>query len=399
MGTTMDGRDKLRFGIVGCGSVGPTHAGALLRIEEARIVAVADLISERAREMAAKFGISRVYNSDAELIADREIDVVCICTPSGRHAEHAIRAMRAGKHVVVEKPMEIGLEACDAMVQAQRQTGRKLTVISQHRFDPATVMVKEAIDSGKLGRILLADASVKWWRKQEYYDSANWRGTWAMDGGGSLMNQGVHTVDVLQWLMGGVESVFGHTATGAHEIETEDIAVAALKFNCGAVGTLIASTAAFPGHPARIDIYGTEGSAIIEGDRLKQMVLKNGQTFTAEDAARDAVSVAQGGTASVKDEAARRAAFQDKKPGWGDAHRAQILDLIRAIRDDSQPLLDGPAARKPVEVVLALYESARNGMPVRIDGAARSTLARSKISVSIHAAAKRRRVRSASGAA
>ena len=361
-----NGRAKLRFGLIGCGGVGPTHAGALLRIEEAELVAVADLIPERASDLGGKLGLTKVYASDEALLAAPDVDVVCICTPSGLHAEHAIRAMRAGKHVVVEKPMEVTREACDRMIRVQRETGRKLTIISQHRFDPATILVKEAIDSGKLGRIILADASVKWWRKQQYYDVAPWRGTWAMDGGGSLMNQGVHTVDVLQWLVGGVSSVFAHTATGAHEIETEDIAVAALKFNCGAIGTLTATTAAYPGLPARIDIYGTEGSAIIEGDRLKQMVLKDGQTFTAEDAAKDAVAVAQGGTASVKDEATRRAAFGDKKAGWGDAHRAQILDLIRAIREDGRPLMDGPAARKPVGVVLAIYESSRTGRAVNV---------------------------------
>ncbi|HEY7119831.1 MAG TPA: Gfo/Idh/MocA family oxidoreductase [Tepidisphaeraceae bacterium] len=375
---------KLRFGIVGCGGVGPTHAGALLRIDDAQLVAVADLIPQRAQALADKVGGDiKVYASDQELVADPDIDVVCFATPSGLHAEHSIRALRAGKHVVVEKPMEVTLDACDRMIAAQRETGRKLTIISQHRFDPATRLVKEAIDSGKLGRIICATAEVKWWRKQDYYDVANWRGTWALDGGGSLMNQGVHTVDVLQWLVGGVESVFGHTATAAHQIETEDIACAALRFNCGAIGTLTAATAAFPGHPARIDIYGTEGSAIIEGDRLKQMVLKNGQTFTAEDAARDAISVAQGGTASVKDEAHRRAAFGDKKAGWGDAHRAQILDLIRAIREDGQPLLDGPAARKPVEVVLAIYQSARTQQLVQVADVAAATTHRAAPAVSV----------------
>jgi predicted dehydrogenase len=380
---TVESTGKLRFGIVGCGGVGPTHAGALLRIDEAQLVAVADLIPERARELAAKVGIRKVYQSDAELADDPEIDVVCICTPSGLHAEHAVRAMRAGRHVVVEKPMDVGLEACDRMIAAQRETGRKLTIISQHRFDPATRLVKDAIDAGKLGRIILADGAVKWWRKQDYYDSANWRGTWAMDGGGALMNQGVHTVDVLQWLVGGIESVFAHTLTAAHEIETEDIAVAALKFNCGAVGTLTTTTAAYPGLPARIDIYGTQGSAVIEGDRLKHMVLKDGQTFTAEDAARDAISVAQGGTASVKDEAARRAAFGDKKPGWGDAHRVQLLDLIRAIREDSQPLLDGLAARKPVEAVLAMYQSAITQRSVRVAEVAQMSDKRSGPAVSV----------------
>jgi predicted dehydrogenase len=338
----------------------------LLRIDDVEIVATADVIPQRAQDLAAKLNLSKAYGSDEALIADPDIDAVCICTPSGMHAEHSVRAMRAGKHVAVEKPMEITLEACDRMIAVSRETGKKLTVISQHRFDPATIQVKEAIDSGKLGKIVLATASVKWWRKQHYYDAANWRGTWAGDGGGSLMNQGVHTVDVLQWLTGGIESVFGHTMTAAHTIETEDIAVAALKFNCGAVGTLTASTAAFPGSPARIEIFGTEGSAIIEGDRLKQMTFKNGETIAPEAAALDAVSVAQGGTASVKDEATRRAAFGDKKAGWGDAHRAQIVDLIDAIRNDTQPLMNGQAARKPVEVVLSIYESSRTGQMVRV---------------------------------
>ena len=180
------------------------------------------------------------------------------------------------------------------------------------------------------------------------------------------MNQGIHTVDILQWLTGGVESVFAHTATAGHTIETEDIAVAAMRFNCGAIGTFTASTAAFPGSPARIDIYGTEGSAIIEGDRLKQMTFKNGEAVKADEAAHDAVSVAQGGTASVKNEAARRAFLSDKKAGWGDAHRGQLLDMIRAIRDDDEPLVNGPAARKSVEIALSVYESVKTQRPVRI---------------------------------
>jgi predicted dehydrogenase len=374
----------LRFGIIGCGGVGPTHAGALLRMDDAEIVAAADVIKQRAEDLAKQVGIPRVYTSDEELIADPDIDVVCIATPSGDHATHAIRAMKAGKHVVVEKPMEITLEACDRMIEAQRATGKKLTVIHQHRFDSATNRVKEAIDAGKLGRIILADAHVKWFRKQHYYDVAPWRGTWAGDGGGCLMNQGIHTVDLLQWLTGGVESVYAHTATAGHTIETEDIAVAALKFSCGAIGTFTASTTAFPGSPARLDIYGTEGSAVIEGDRLKQMTFKNGETVKADEAAHDAISVAQGGTASVKNEAARRAFLSDKKAGWGDAHRGQLLDLIRAIREDKEPLVNGPAARKSVEIVLSVYESVRTGQPVKVmELAQRSGTPASRPSVSV----------------
>lgn len=355
-----------KFGVVGCGSIGPTHGAAIAQIpQEAELIAVADVVSERAHNMANKFGVKRVYSEFAELLADKDLDVICICTPSGMHADMAIRAMEAGKHVVVEKPMEVTLEACDRMIAAEDKTGKKLTVISQHRFDAATQLVKEAIDKGQLGKIILADAYVKWWRTQEYYDSGDWRGTWALDGGGSLMNQGVHTVDVLQYLVGGVKKLWAQTRTGAHtDIEVEDIAVAACDFACGAVGSITATTAAYKGFPVRIDIYGTEGTAVIEGDRLKCMMLKNGQTFTSEEAAAHAVSVAQGGTASVKDEAAGRAATAKQGATWGDSHRAQIQDFLKAVRCGGKPLIDGRAAKKPVEIILSIYKSQKTGDPV-----------------------------------
>ncbi len=363
---------KLRFGVIGCGAIGPTHAGAISQINDAELVAVADPIAERARALAKKHGLTKIYQNAVELCADPEIDVVCICTPSGMHADHAIGALRAGKHAIVEKPMEVSLPACDRMIQATEQTGKKLTIISQHRFDPATVLVRDAIQSGKLGKIILATADVKWWRSQEYYDSGDWRGTFALDGGGALMNQGVHTVDLLQWLAGGVASVFAHVRTAAHKnIEVEDVAVAALTFTNGAVGTLMATTAAVGGLPARIDLFGTEGAAIIEGDALKSLSLKTGETFQSEHAAAHALSVARGGTASVKDQATTRnenAATAAANPGavWGDAHRAQIQDMIRAIRTNTPPAIDARAARRPLEIILAVYESSRTGKPVAL---------------------------------
>ncbi len=364
---TISENGKLRFGIVGCGSIGPTHAGALAQIGDAELVAVADRLRDRAEAMAKKFGITRIYESDDQLIADPEIDVVCLCTPSGMHADGAVKAMRAGKHVVVEKPMDVSLEACDRMIAAERETGRKLTIISQHRFDLASRVVKDAIASGKLGNIILAEGTVKWWRTQQYYDSGDWRGTWRWDGGGALMNQGVHTVDVLQWLAGDVKRVYALTRTSAHErIEVEDIAVFTLEFVNGAVGTFIATTAAYEALPARIDVFGTNGSAIIEGDRLKRMILKSGESYVSEEAAAHAVSVARGGTASVKDEAARRQESAEVGAVWGDAHRAQLEEFISAIREDRKPLIDGVQGRKPVEVILAVYESARTGKPVDI---------------------------------
>ena len=361
---------RIRFGVLGCGSIGPTHMGAIRQIADADLVAVADVVPERAASAATRYGVSSVYTGLDALLADPAVDAICICTPSGLHADQAARALRAGKHVVVEKPMDVSLEACDRLIAAEGETGKKLTIISQHRFDAASVLLKAAIDAGKLGRIVLADADVKWWRTQAYYDSGDWRGTWAMDGGGALMNQGVHSVDLLQWLTGGVSSLYGQIRTRAHErIEVEDTAVAALAFECGAIGTLTATTAAWEGYPVRIDIYGTDGSAVLEGDRLSLLRLKTGEEFKSEAAAAHALSVASGGTASVKEDAAsRETAVEAAAPGavWGDSHRAQIEDFIRAIRTDGTPLIDGREGRRPIEIITAVYRSAQTGQPITI---------------------------------
>ncbi len=367
----MSSNQRLRFGIVGCGSIGPTHAGALKQLaDDAELIAVADLVPERAQKVAKQFDVGTIYASADQMIADKGVDVVIFATPSGMHADQAARAMRAGKHVIVEKPMDVSLAACDRMIAAEKETGKKLAIISQHRWDHASIFVKDAIDSGKLGKLILIEMSVKWWRTQQYYDSGDWRGTWQYDGGGALMNQGVHTVDLMQWLGGPVESLYARTATGGHErIEVEDIAVATLKFKNGAIGTLTATTAAYNGQPARIDIYGTEGSAIIEGDRLKLFRLKDGTEVTAEDVSCHALSVAQGGTASVKDETATRLTTSaEKDPGavWGDAHREQLRDFIHAVRTDGRPLIHGVEGRKPLEVILGVYESAKTGREVKL---------------------------------
>jgi predicted dehydrogenase len=332
-----------------------------------QIVACADPVADRARALADKFGIPKVYASDAELLADADVDVVCLCTPSGMHADGAVAALRAGKHVIVEKPMEVSLAACDRMIAAVDETGKKLTVISQHRFDAASQLAKKKLADGELGKVILATADVKWWRTQAYYDSGDWRGTWAMDGGGALMNQGVHTVDLLQWLAGDVRSVNAQIRTSAHErIEVEDIAVATLAFANGAVGTFVASTAAYPALPVKVDIFGTNGGMSIEGDVLQLLAIKGQETLRGTGASAHALAVAGGGTASVKDEAATRSAAADPGAVWGDAHREQIRDFITAIREDRQPLIDARAARKPVEIILAIYESARTGKTVQL---------------------------------
>lgn len=352
--------EPLRFAIIGCGVIGPTHADALKTLPEARLVAVADVVAERAEQLAGRHGVAAY--SDAQQMLERERpDVACICTPSGQHGDHAILAMRAGCHVVVEKPMEIRLDAIDEMLRVQREAGVKLTVISQHRFDPATQQVHAALQEGAFGKLVLGNALVPWWRTQEYYDSGAWRGTWTLDGGGVLMNQSIHAIDVLQWLMGPVRSLYAYTDTLAHRMETEDAGAAVLRFANGALGTIAATTGAYPGTGVRIEIYGDAGTAVIESDRLALLKV-------ARDATEPVGPYGAGGAstpmAQPRDEGSASTA-SDPAALSANTHAAQIADLIRAIREDGAPLIDGHAARKPVEIILGIYESARSGREVR----------------------------------
>ena len=348
----------LSSAIVGCGVIGPTHADALrsLHAEGARLVAFTDEVPARADALAAKYG--GTARSLENVLADPAIDCVHVCVPSGLHAQIGVRALQAGKHVIVEKPMDISLAACDALLAAQKASGKRLAVISQHRFDKASVDVKAALGSNLLGPMVYAEASVPWFRSQEYYDSGDWRGTWALDGGGALMNQGVHTADLLRWLCGPVETVYAQARTLAHtRIETEDVLAATLTFANGAIGNLTASTALYPGFAVKIGVYGTDGSAIIEGDRLHTLTTKSGIQGGGESVPAHALQVAGGGTKS---------AASDPAALWGDAHKAQIADFIRCCQTNETPVVDGFEGRKAVELVLAIYDSARSGEVVRL---------------------------------
>ncbi len=354
--------DRLTFGIIGCGVIGPTHATAIASLPEARLVAVTDVDPARARSLAEKHGATP-YTGIGEMLQNEDLDVVDVCTPSGLHGEHACQVMRSGRHVIVEKPMEITRAAMDQMLRVQEETGVKLAVISQHRFDAASRQAHDLVTEGALGRLVLGNAHVPWWRSQAYYDSGAWRGTWALDGGGVLMNQSIHSIDLLQWLMGPVRSVHAYTDTLAHRMETEDVAVAVLRFASGALGTIAATTGAYPGVTTRIDIFGDKGSAVIEDDRLGYLRLARDDSeevgaygIGAQDRARAEVVGATGGGATAADPAALSA----------NTHAAQIADMIRAIRDDGAPLVDGRAARHPVEIILAVYESARTGREVTL---------------------------------
>lgn len=348
---------SIRFGIIGCGAIGPTHAAALSAIDGATVGAVADTNPSRADDTAKKFGVEKTYPSADQLLADPAIDAVCVCTPSGRHADHAVAALMAGKHVVIEKPMDVTTAACDRIIAAAAAANKVATVISQHRFDPASTRVKKWIDDGRLGRIFLATADVKWYRTQAYYDEGDWRGSWDLDGGGAVMNQGVHTVDLLLWLLGPAVSIRAHAATAAHDrIAVEDAAAAVVKFASGAIGTFVATTAAYDGLPVRIDLFGTEGSVVLEGDRLKSAAFRTGEVVDTEDPAAHAVGVARGGTAGASTAVGSAAT-------WGDSHRAQLADFCHAIRTGTPPAIDLNSSRAAVAFVRDLYAAAGIGGP------------------------------------
>lgn len=352
--------EPLRFGIMGCGVIGPTHAAAIASLPEARLVAVADAVPERARALAEKYGV-KAYSSLREMLDNEALDVVNVCTPSGQHGEHACAAMRSGRNVIVEKPMEITTKKLDEMLRVQQEMGVKLSVISQHRFDPATVQVHAQVEAGELGRLVLGNAHIPWWRSQAYYDSGAWRGTWALDGGGVLMNQAIHSIDLLQWLMGEVSTVYAYTDTLVHRMETEDVAAAVLRFESGALGTIAATTGAYPGLATRIEVFGDRGSAVIADDKLAFLHLAR------ED--REEIG-AYGLNAAEPPEPAGTGggggAARDPSALSVSTHALQIADMIRAIRDDGTPLVDGHAGRRPVDIILAIYESARTGREVRL---------------------------------
>ena len=358
--------ERLRFGILGCGVIGPHHAKAIAGLESAELVAVADVVPELAEKLAEDYGCSP-HTSLEEMLSGVDLDAVCVCTPSGMHAEGAITALEAGKHVVIEKPVDVTLEAADRLIEVQHATGGRVAVVSQHRFDAATQAVHEALARGEFGRLTSGSADVRWWRSQSYYDSGGWRGTWELDGGGVLINQAIHSIDLLQWLMGQVVEVTAHTGLIAHErIEVEDTAVAILKFANGALGTIVATTAAYPGLTTRIAVHGDRGSAIIDDDELTY--------FHAAGEGQEGGAYGAGGGENQAEEVMEQYGEGGSGPGAGAdpgslsmAHRDQIQDFVEAVREGREPLVNLQEGRKPLAIIQGIYESARTGWPVRIE--------------------------------
>jgi len=345
---------KIGFAIVGCGVIAPMHEKAIRAQPDAELIAVMDIDPEIAKQRGAEFGVPFYTDLDA-LFARDDVQVVDVCVPSGLHAEIGVKAALAGKHVICEKPIDITLAAADRLTAACKEAGVKLQVISQHRFSNAMQQLKEAVDAGKFGRLVMGNASIFWYRAQSYYDSGGWRGTWELDGGGALMNQGVHWVDQLRWIMGPVKSVSAKMGMLAHErIEVEDAVVAVIEFENGAIGSIIGTTDAYPGYTTRLEIVGTEGSAIIEDGNIRAWNLKSeggevgayGRAKSEKEAEAAKATNTQGGGAG--DPAAI---------GWG-GHAYQVRDMMNAIREDHETANPGTEARNPLELILGVYQSA-----------------------------------------
>ncbi len=342
------------FGIIGCGMIAHFHARAIADIRGARLVAGFDTVPAAADRLAEATGCKPYYNLK-EMLADPQIDVVTIGTPSGAHVQPAVAAAQAGKHVIVEKPLEITLHRCDRIIRECEKAGAVLSTIFPSRFHESSIEMKRAVDAGRFGRLTVGDAIVKWYRTQEYYDSGAWRGTWELDGGGALMNQAIHSVDLLYWLMGPVAEVRAQTALLAHRrIDVEDTAMATLKFANGALGIIEASTAVYPGYLKRIEIHGSDGSAVMEEeDLIKWDFAKKNR----------------------RDQAIRRKMSQQQSGGGGAAdpaaighhgHTRQFQDVLKVIKNGTTPLVDGPEGRRSVEIILAIYKAAETGRAVRL---------------------------------
>lgn len=344
----------LGFGIIGCGMIARFHAKAIADLRGAKLVACYSATPASAQRFAEAHGCTP-YERLADMLANPAIDVVTICSPSGAHMEPAIAAARAGKHVIVEKPLEVTLSRCDRMIRECEKAGMILSTIFPSRFHESSQLMKKAVDQGRFGRLTMGDAYVKWYRTQQYYDSGAWRGTWQLDGGGALMNQAIHTVDLLAWLMGPVESICGHTATLAHErIEVEDVAVASLRFANGALGVIEASTAAHPGYLKRIEINGSHGSAVLEEEDIKVW------DFAKSTKADVALKERMAGKTKTGGGAADPAAIGHH------GHTMQFRDVVQAIQKGTQPLIDGPEGRRSVEIILAIYKAAKTGRTIQL---------------------------------
>ena len=331
---------SVSIGIIGAGNISQTHARAAQAIPGVAVSAVWGPTREKAAQIADPAGAA-AYDDFEAFLAHKPMDMVAIGTPSGVHAAQAIAAVDCGLHVLVEKPVDIYTSRIDELIAAADRAGVKVGVFFQDRLKPDIVRLKQLMDSGAIGDPVLISGRVKWYRPPEYYGNSRWRGTWELDGGGALMNQAIHTVDVLQWIAGPIARINARTATRLHEIEVEDTVAAMLEFATGGLGVFEAATSVYPGYPRRVEVTGTLGTAILEGDTLISVELRG-----ASGQAKNAAPTVSESTPVVAD---------------ASAHQRVVEDFIAAFETDRAPVCDAREGRKSVANVEAIYRSARDG--------------------------------------
>ncbi len=324
----------LRFGILGSGLAAGFHAEALTKMQDAVLAGVADRDYGRAVAFAEKYG-AKSYSSLGAMLGDSEIDAVCVCTPSGFHADQAIEILKMGKHVVLEKPMALNVEDADRIIAEAQKSNKLLTVVFQNRFIPDVQRAKEIVNSGALGKLVFCDLSMKYWRDPDYYASSDWRGTFKYDGGGALINQGIHGVDMLLYIVGDAHVRFAEVKTSFHNIETEDTAVAVLDFDNGATGTLHASTCAYPGFNRRIEIIGTKGCIIMSEGHIEKMVID--------------------GEVMVDGAVEKRGASGDHTVMDTSFHAVQLQNLVNATEGKEKLFIDGREGRRALKLIREVY--------------------------------------------
>ena len=337
-------QQDIKVALVGCGRISKNHFDAIRRVDGLALGAVCDVDEQRARAAGAQEGVPWFANY-AEMLKSADADLVAICTPSGLHSAQGVAAAKAGKHVLTEKPMSITLEQADALVDACDAAEVRLFVVKQNRLNPAVQLLKRAVDKGRFGRIYLANTTVRWHRPQEYYDAAPWRGTWEFDGG-AFMNQASHYVDLIQWLVGPVESVVAKTATQAHRIEAEDSGVAVLKFRSGAIGVIEVNVLTYPRNwEGSITLIGEKGTAKIGGTAVNKV-----EHWSFADYDDDDKLVETAGT--------------NPPSVYGFGHEGYYRNVLGVLAGQAQPETDGRAGRKSLELILGIYESAKTGRDV-----------------------------------
>ncbi len=348
--------DKSIFGIgiIGCGAISRIHIDAFSKIDGVQIRAVSDAVTEVAEKVGESLGV-KGYGNYMDLLKRDDIDIVSICTPSGLHHDIAVNAAKAGKNIIVEKPLEVTTERIDEIISACEQNGVKLACVFNNRYREGNLFLKKAIDAGRFGKIISANAFVQWYRKPEYYKMSNWRGTWAFDGGGSLMNQSIHYIDMLLWFAGPVKSLRGYTDTLLHKgIETEDTATAILRFKSGALGTLICGTSYYPGFPARIELTGERGSAAICDGTITVWKFNDNDPLDAEAEAYMADHVDNARASSPM-------SFDSTY------HNIQFENILASFKEGKNAEIDGHEARKAVELIRAIYLSSENNKDIVLD--------------------------------